>query len=80
MKIRPIRNQQDHEAALRLIESLWGSKDGSPEFDDSRCFGCSSRSVLSPNETLFVSPRLWKRYTEIFFLDVNNPLCIIDVG
>ncbi len=34
MEIKPIRNQQDHEAALRRIESLWDSKEGSPEFDE----------------------------------------------
>ncbi len=34
MEIKPIRNQQDYEAALRRVESLWDSKDGSPEFDE----------------------------------------------
>lgn len=34
MEIKPIRNQQDHETALRRIESLWDSKDGSPECDE----------------------------------------------
>jgi HTH-type transcriptional regulator / antitoxin HigA len=34
MEIRPIRNQQDYEAALRRVESLWDSKDSSPEGDE----------------------------------------------
>ena len=34
MEIKPIRNQQDYEAALRRVESLWDSKDGSPQFDE----------------------------------------------
>ncbi len=34
MEIKPIRNQQDYEAALRRVESLWDSKDGSPELDE----------------------------------------------
>src|SRR6266851_1567805 len=34
MEIKPIRNQQDYEAALRRVESLWDSKDGSPECDE----------------------------------------------
>ncbi len=34
METEPIRNQQDYEAALQRIESLWDSKDGSPELDE----------------------------------------------
>jgi HTH-type transcriptional regulator / antitoxin HigA len=34
MEIKPIRNQRDYEAALRRVESLWDSKDGSPECDE----------------------------------------------
>src|SRR5579859_2613727 len=34
MEIRPIRNQRAYQAALRRLESLWDSKDGSPEFDE----------------------------------------------
>jgi HTH-type transcriptional regulator/antitoxin HigA len=34
MEIKPIRNQQDYEAALRRVESLWDSKDNSPEGDE----------------------------------------------
>ena len=34
MEIKPIRNQQDYEAALQRIESLWDSEDGSPELDE----------------------------------------------
>ena len=33
MDIRPIRNDQDHEAALREIERLWGAASGSVEGD-----------------------------------------------
>jgi HTH-type transcriptional regulator/antitoxin HigA len=33
MKIRPIRNDEDHSAALALMERLWGAADGSPEAD-----------------------------------------------
>lgn len=33
MKIHPIRNDEDHSAALALIERLWGAADGSPEAD-----------------------------------------------
>jgi len=34
MEIKPIRNQHDYEAALRRVESLWDSKEGSPELDE----------------------------------------------
>jgi HTH-type transcriptional regulator/antitoxin HigA len=34
MEIKPIRNERDYEDALRRIESLWDSKDGSPESDE----------------------------------------------
>jgi antitoxin component HigA of HigAB toxin-antitoxin module len=33
MDIRPIRTDDDHEAALREIEALWGAKSGSPAGD-----------------------------------------------
>jgi len=33
MEIKPIRNQADHEEALRKIERLWGAKEGTPEGD-----------------------------------------------
>lgn len=33
MDIRPIRNDEDHEAAMREIEALWGAKPGTPEGD-----------------------------------------------
>jgi HTH-type transcriptional regulator / antitoxin HigA len=33
MEIKPIRNDADHEEALREIERLWGAKDGSSEGD-----------------------------------------------
>jgi len=33
MEIKPIRNDRDHEEALREIEHLWGSKPGTPERD-----------------------------------------------
>ena len=33
MDIRPIRNDEDHEAALREIEALWGAEAGTPEGD-----------------------------------------------
>ena len=31
--LEPIRNDQDHAAALDKIERLWGSEPGSPEHD-----------------------------------------------
>lgn len=34
MEIRPIRNEADHEAALRRIEALWGAAAGTPEGDE----------------------------------------------
>src|SRR5258706_1687226 len=34
MEIKPIRNRQDYEAALRRVESLWDSKEGSHELDE----------------------------------------------
>ncbi len=33
MEIRPIRTEEDYEAALAEIESLWGASYGSPEGD-----------------------------------------------
>ena len=33
MEIRPIRNDVDHEAALREIEALWGAEEGTGEGD-----------------------------------------------
>src|SRR5579875_3993267 len=33
MEIKPIRNDADHEGALREIERLWGAKEGTPEGD-----------------------------------------------
>ena len=34
MQIRPIKNDLDYEAALRRVESLWGAREGSPEFEE----------------------------------------------
>jgi hypothetical protein len=31
MSLRPIRNEDDHAAALRQIEGLWGAASGTPE-------------------------------------------------
>jgi HTH-type transcriptional regulator/antitoxin HigA len=31
--IRPIRNDADHEAAVREIDRLWGAADGTPDGD-----------------------------------------------
>ena len=33
MEIKPIRNNADHERALREIQRLWGAKEGTPEDD-----------------------------------------------
>lgn len=33
MHIHPIRNDEDHEAALRVIEALWGAEEGSDDGD-----------------------------------------------
>ena len=33
MTIKPIRNDSDHEFALREIERLWGAAEGTPEGD-----------------------------------------------
>lgn len=33
MDIRPIRNDEDHAAALREIEQLWGAETGTAEGD-----------------------------------------------
>ncbi len=33
MDVRPIRNDEDHHAALKEIERLWGFPDDSPEND-----------------------------------------------
>ena len=34
MNIKPIKNQRDYERALRRVESLWKSPEGSPEGDE----------------------------------------------
>jgi HTH-type transcriptional regulator/antitoxin HigA len=34
MEIKPIRNSQDYEVALRRVEFLWDAKEGSSEFDE----------------------------------------------
>jgi HTH-type transcriptional regulator / antitoxin HigA len=34
MRIRPIRTDEDHTAALKEVERLWGAKPGTPEGDD----------------------------------------------
>jgi HTH-type transcriptional regulator/antitoxin HigA len=31
MDIKPIRNERDYEQALRRVETLWDSPEGSPE-------------------------------------------------
>ena len=33
MHLKPLKTSQDHEAALREIERLWGAEDGTPEGD-----------------------------------------------
>ena len=33
MHIRPIKTDEDHEAALRAIETLWGAAEGAEEGD-----------------------------------------------
>jgi HTH-type transcriptional regulator/antitoxin HigA len=33
MEIKPIRNEANHEDALREIERLWGAKEGTPDGD-----------------------------------------------
>jgi HTH-type transcriptional regulator / antitoxin HigA len=33
MDIRPIRNKQDHDAAVAEVERLWGAPEGSPDGD-----------------------------------------------
>jgi HTH-type transcriptional regulator/antitoxin HigA len=33
MKVKPIRNDSDHEAALKEIERLWGADEGTSEGD-----------------------------------------------
>ena len=33
MEIRPIRNDDDHAAALKTIDGLWGATPGTPEAD-----------------------------------------------
>jgi HTH-type transcriptional regulator / antitoxin HigA len=33
MHLKPIKNRADHEAALREIERLWGSGEGTPDGD-----------------------------------------------
>ncbi len=34
MEIKPIKNERDYEQALRRVESLWKSPEGSPESDE----------------------------------------------
>jgi HTH-type transcriptional regulator/antitoxin HigA len=34
MEIKPIRNERDHERALRRVEALWGAAQGSREHDE----------------------------------------------
>src|SRR5712691_13506990 len=34
MEIRPIRTEADYEAAMRRIETLWGSDRGTPQGDE----------------------------------------------
>jgi HTH-type transcriptional regulator/antitoxin HigA len=34
MNIKPIRNERDHEHALRRVEELWDSPEGSPQNDE----------------------------------------------
>jgi HTH-type transcriptional regulator/antitoxin HigA len=34
MEVRPIRTRDDHSAALRRIDALWGTEDGTPEGDE----------------------------------------------
>ena len=34
MEIKPIKNERDYEQALRRVESLWKSPEGSPEGDE----------------------------------------------
>jgi HTH-type transcriptional regulator/antitoxin HigA len=34
MNIRPIRGDEDHTAALRRIDALWGAAEGTPEGDE----------------------------------------------
>src|ERR1700684_142295 len=34
MEIKPIRTDEDHEAALRRISALWGAPEGTPEGDE----------------------------------------------
>jgi len=34
MDIKPIRNERDHERALRRVEELWNSPEGSPQSDE----------------------------------------------
>src|SRR5258708_34100580 len=34
MEIKPIKNERDYEQALRRVESLWNSPEGSPESDE----------------------------------------------
>ena len=34
MEIKPIRNERDHERALRRVEELWNSPEGSPQSDE----------------------------------------------
>ena len=33
MHIRPIKTDEDHEAALRQIEALWGAEEGTDDGD-----------------------------------------------
>ncbi|MGF1548993.1 MAG: type II toxin-antitoxin system HigA family antitoxin [Sphingomonadaceae bacterium] len=33
MDVRPIRNDEEHRAALKEVEALWGAEEGTPEGD-----------------------------------------------
>jgi HTH-type transcriptional regulator / antitoxin HigA len=33
MEIRPIRNDEDHRAAIEQIDALWGAEQGTPDGD-----------------------------------------------
>ncbi|HWF66505.1 MAG TPA: hypothetical protein VN670_04335 [Acidobacteriaceae bacterium] len=33
MRLKPIKTESDHDAALRAIERLWGAEEGTPEGD-----------------------------------------------
>jgi HTH-type transcriptional regulator/antitoxin HigA len=37
--MRPIRNDEDHAAAIQRIDELWGAPEGSPESDELEVLG-----------------------------------------